>query len=323
MGEAGDRRWLGATQVDAARESDLAREIAEHYPQLGRVAARHASSSVHDVVEVTADAGRFAVKLYRAGLRSPADVQWEVDLHRHLLAGGAPVARLISGVNGFVELLHVDGAARMAVLAEWAPGAKPNPGEPTFRLLGRAAAAIHAAADEFTSTLPRAPRTVQTEVRQHLARLRPLLEDVDRWDDAVAAANTVERALSRGLERGICHVDLTLDNVHVDGDTITVFDFDYAAEHWRAWEPHGVYALSVTTSAPWWDCWRAGYAEIRTMAEEDERAVPYFQLMAEFEHTAWRLGLTPTSVAPSLRPDDLRGIVDGWTQWAHTQCAEL
>jgi Ser/Thr protein kinase RdoA (MazF antagonist) len=323
VSQAGDQRWSGAPHVDAARESDLAREIAEHYPQLGRVAARLAYSSVHDMVEVTADAGRFAVKLYRAGLRSPAEVQWEVDLHRHLLASGAPVARPHSGVNGFVELLHVDGAARMAVLAEWAPGAKPSPGEHTFRLLGRAAAAIHAAADEFTSTLPRVPRTVHTEVRQYVARLRPLLEDVDRWDDAVAAAKTVERVLSSGLERGICHADLTLDNVHIDGDTITVFDFDNAAEHWRSWEPHGVYALSVITSRPWWDCWRAGYAEIRTMAEEDERAVPYFQLMAEFEHTAWKLGLTPTSVAPSLRPDDLPGIVDGWTEWAHTQCAEL
>ena len=50
----------------------------------------------------------------------------------------------------------------------------------------------------------------------------------------------VEQQTTEAVDWGFCHGDLTLDNVHIDGDTITVFDFDYAAEHWRAWEPHGV-----------------------------------------------------------------------------------
>jgi Ser/Thr protein kinase RdoA (MazF antagonist) len=71
---------------------ELEREVASRYPQLGEIEARLAYSSVHDMVEVRAGGDRYALKLYRPGVRSVDDVQWEAALHRHLLAKGAPAS---------------------------------------------------------------------------------------------------------------------------------------------------------------------------------------------------------------------------------------
>ena len=43
-------------------------------------------------------------------------------------------------------------------------------------------------------------------------------------------------------------MDLTLDNVHRNGDTLTVFDFDSSGKCWRAIEPHGVMRYSMEFS---------------------------------------------------------------------------
>lgn len=319
---ASDPRLLGS--LDGSRLGHpalLASEIGRHYPHLGSVEARHAYSSVHDMVEVVAGGSRYALKVYRPRVRSFEDVQWEVDLHWHLLAAGAPVARLLEGSAGFIEMIHVGGDdPRMAVLSEWAPGSKPRPTEQTYRLLGVAAGQIHAAVDEFASSRPGRVSTLDTEVDEQLVLLRPALEAIGRWDDAVGLGDLIRRFVTDDLERGICHNDLTLDNIHIDGDRIVVFDFDSAGEHWRASEPQGLYHHSVRTDGPWWTSWLAGYSQIRQMSELDQRAVPYFVLMHQLENTAWKLGLTPTSVGAQLGDTELEHCVDEWLAWSERHC---
>ena len=272
------------------------------------------------MVEVVAGGVRYALKVYRPGVRSPDQVQWEVDLHRHLMAAGAPVAHLVGGSAGFVETIDVGGARRLAVLSHSAPGTKPKPTEETYRLLGRAAAEIHEACDDFATSPPWRVSTLDTEVHDQLALLRPALGRIGRWDAAAGLAKVISRFISDQLERGICHNDLTLDNVHIDSDRITVFDLDSAGEHWRASEPQGLYHSSVLTDRPWWTIWLASYTAVRPMSEADQRAVPYFVLMQQFENTAWKLGLTPTSVGEQLGEDQLEERVDQWVAWAASHC---
>jgi Ser/Thr protein kinase RdoA (MazF antagonist) len=273
------------------------------------------------MVEVVAGESRYALKVYRPGVRSSDDVQWEVDLHRHLMSAGAPVARLLEGSAGYIETVDIDGDPRMAVLSEWARGSKPPPTEATYRLLGEAAGQIHAAVDDFVSARPGRVSTLDTEVEDQLVLLRPALEDIGRWDDAEGVGDVLRRFVTDDLERGICHNDLTLDNIHIDGDRIVVFDFDSAGEHWRASEPQGLYHYSVLTDGPWWTSWLAGYSRIRQMSEVDQRAVPYFVLVHQLENTAWKLGLTPTSVGAQIRAADLHERIDQWLAWSASQCA--
>jgi Ser/Thr protein kinase RdoA (MazF antagonist) len=229
--------------------------------------------------------------------------------------------RWVGTVASALPLTHVADQPRAAVMSRWAPGAKPTASRETYRLLGRTAASFHVAADTYRPARPRPEADVRTEVGEPLERLRPLLQDADRWDEAQSLALRFERFVGEaGLERGICHNDLTLDNVHIDGGDLHVFDFDSARVHWRASEPQGVFHCGVLSGNPWGECWRDGYTTIRPLSAIDEAAVPWFVLMFQFENTAWKLGLMPTSARLYLRPDQLSAIVDGWSAWSRDHC---
>jgi Ser/Thr protein kinase RdoA (MazF antagonist) len=61
-----------------------------------------------------------------------------------------------------------------------------------------------------------------------------------RWQPAVSLGERLKRRLAEpSLDWGICHMDLSLDNVH-RAENVTVFDFDSAGTCWRAVEPWAV-----------------------------------------------------------------------------------
>ena len=307
-----DTRLLGGQADSSIDHGALRREVVRCYPDLDVLDVRHVYTSVHDMVEVRAAGGRYALKLYRHGVRTAADVRWEVDLHRHLLAAEAPVPALLVAADGYVAELHLGDQRRLAVMSAWAPGAKPRPSETTYRLLGRAAAQVHVAADELTSVRPPRTTTLATEIDQQLELLRPALQRQGVWHDAQTLAEKLRAGITPDLERGICHNDLTLDNVHIEDDQIWVFDFDSAGQGWRASEPQGVYEFTALTGRPWWTSWLSGYREVRSFDEAGHRALPFFVVTFHLENTAWKLGLTPTSVGKQLDERDLAPMVARW-----------
>ena len=317
-----DRRWRSASPGAETGDEELSSAVAASYPALGPVQARVVYSSVHDVAEVVTGGTRYALKLYRPGVRSHAEVDWETGLQLHLAAAGVPVMAPVTGASGTpVEPVRLRGATQWAVLSPWAPGAKPSPSADTYRLLGRLAASIHAAAEDYSPRGDRRRSDMASEVWVHLEAMRPLLQTVRRVELACRLAERLEKFLEgRVLERGICHGDLTLDNLHIDGDRAYAFDFDSSSDTWRAWEPQGVFHFSVLSGGPWWKNWLEGYTSVRPFALADQAAVPWFVLMFEFENTAWRLGLTPTSVGADLGEADLAAVVDRWADWVDHHC---
>lgn len=314
-----DPRWVTEDLPTVSRRG-LEAAVARTWPSLGKATIERLYSSGHDVVELLGSTGHYALKCYRPGVRSEERLQWEVELHHHLFLHEAPVMPLVEGRSGYLETLQVDGQQRHAVLSHWAPGTKPRPSETTYHLLGRAAGLIHRAADSFRSAHTPV-RDLETELDAYLVLLRPALEAAGRLDRVSELAERVRGRLSNpSLSRGICHNDLTLDNVHVDGEDLFVFDLDYAGEHWRASEPQGVFHYAQITGRPWWDCWKAGYRTIQSFADADERAVGWFVPLFQFENLAWKLGLTPTSVGVTMSPRGVPGIVDDWVRWVNTHC---
>jgi Ser/Thr protein kinase RdoA (MazF antagonist) len=222
-----------------------ASQLASRY-KLHDVGLRHLGTPVNDVFAVTAAEGEFALKLYHRNRITNA-VQWEIDLLIHLHCRGAPVARPIRGEAGYLERLTVDGQQHVAVLFTWAAGSKPIPGYQTYGLLGEAAARIHRAADGFTPSSARENYDAAVLVDEQLQRMNRLLVQAGRWRQAVALGERLKRRLAEpNLDRGICHMDLTLDNVHLAED-LTVFDFDSAGTCWRAVEPWGVLGVAASS----------------------------------------------------------------------------
>lgn len=273
----------------------------------------HLNTLVNDVVAVTAESGKFVLKLYNPRARTGKDVRWELDLVTHLVAHGAPAARPVRGEHGYVETVTVDGQERVAAVFEWAPGGKPEPSRETYVLLGEAAARVHQAADAFRSAWTRFAHDADNLIDGQIERMRRHLTAAGRYDEVAALGARLKGRISDpALDEGICHMDLTLDNVHVHDGMLTAFDFDSAGYCWRAIEPYGVLRFSDDYFRDWLD----GYRSVRPFSAADEKAVSAFAVIADMETVAWKLGVAPTSRGEPLMTDkDLPETVDGWLDW--------
>ena len=125
-----------------------------------------------------------------------------------------------------------------------------------------------------------------------------------RWRDAVgvgpAEAEVLGRAtdlLRRNLSEygsgpevfGLVHADLRLANLLVDGDTITVIDFDDCGFGWYMYD-FGT-AVSFFEDDPavpsWQDAWTAGFRTRRELPASDEQMLPSFVLLRRLLLLAW------------------------------------
>ncbi|MDP2788980.1 MAG: phosphotransferase [bacterium] len=293
---------------------NIQKHLEKHFG-LHNVVCENLNTSTNDIFLVTTPTDRFALKLYNPQSRTVADVQWELELIIHLIKNGVPVVKPISGKNGYVETFVVDGQDRAAVLFEWARGEKPKPTKDTYKLLGKAAAQIHQAATTFTSSLSRHNHKYDATklIDEQLKRMEKHLIAAGKWPKMLELGERLKNIVANPvLDWGICHMDLTLDNVYRDGDTITVFDFDSAAKCWRALEPHKVLRLSKE----YFEAWLEGYRSVRPFKKLDEETVATFGIIGDLRVVAWDLGVARSSRGtPKIGIPGLADIVDGWLDW--------
>ncbi len=261
-------------------------------------------SYVNDVYRIETSAGGVCfLKIARRSWRNAEDVGWNVALQQHLRRHHVSVAEPVPQRNGeIVCVLDAPEGQRAAVLYKATPGTKPRPPvlPELYARVGAATARMHDALDDFDEPCPRPGRTtpwlIERSGRIIVASLHRAGADrafVDHFSQRLAADICTRAA---GLDWGVCHGDLTLDNLIVDHDgTISFFDFDLAAPAWRASDPSGVYAWSLEdpTARPLWEAFLAGYRSERSFTVADEAAVPtlaaaydLWDLAHEIEH--WR-----------------------------------
>lgn len=254
-------------------------------------------SYANDVFRVTtADRGEYYLKVHRRDWRSAPDVAWGLRVQGHLLTHGVSVARPIERRDGStLTVLHAPEGERAAVLYAQAPGAKPQRplSAELYTTFGQAAARLHTALDTLPDTSGRPPDDVETLVLSPGRILRTLFDPASDGRHQIDAtvqhlAREIDRRAS-GLDRGICHGDLTLDNLTVTEDgAITFYDFDLAALSWRVRDPCGVFAYSrqVPEARDFWAAFLTGYRAVREFRDEDERATPLMYAVQQF----WDLG---------------------------------
>ncbi len=275
---------------------------------------RNLNTLANYAIEVTSPTGHFALKIYNRASRIATEIQWEIDLTLHLINNGAPVAKPVVGKdNGYLQTFVIDGQDRVAVLFEWAAGEKPKAEHSTYVLLGKAAALIHNAADTFTSELPREKYDIHELIDDQLERMKaPLIESGELQRIFNLTKRLRKIIANPSLDYGIIHNDLTLDNIHRNGDTITVFDLDSAGESWRAAEPWGV----LRFSEDYFKAWLEGYRSVRGFSQDDEKAVAAFGIVEDIRNVVWKLGFARSSRGkPLLQTKDLSNVVDEWLEW--------
>jgi Ser/Thr protein kinase RdoA (MazF antagonist) len=290
------------------RQSVLADEalspiIAREYRQFGEIqACRFFYQGLNDIYQVRANGQKFMLRVYRAGWRSNADVAYEVDLLNYVCARGVEVARPVPRQNGefFFELPAPEGP-RQAVLFTFAPGGEMRYNEEQARLFGRTLAGLHNALAGFNSPHDRFKLDLDHLLREPLRLIEPLYRErpAHEWDYLSGLAGKFEARLQeferRGLERGVCHGDPHLGNVHYEPETglTTLLDFDCAgADGYRAYELAVFYwasreRLEKAKSKPVWEAYLDGYTGVRPLSPVDIEAVPLFVALRQF----WMMGI--------------------------------
>lgn len=248
----------------------------------------------NDVYRVETGDRRLVLKVYGAGWRRDTEIRYEIDLLRHLAAQNIAVASPIPGSDGdALHHINLAGATRQAVLFAYADGEKPSPPFTTemYRRQGMATAALHRAADTFTSAHHRSPLDLACLIDRPLQLITSLdIDDVARDTLAAIGAFLRERITElahRGLDWGACHGDLTFDNVHITASGETVwYDFDSGGPGWRAIDLQG-WALASPERQADWRAFLDGYRSVRPLGDHDIATAPYMWLARVF----WGIGV--------------------------------
>ncbi|GIF74384.1 phosphotransferase enzyme family protein [Asanoa siamensis] len=258
--------------------------------------ARLLRTLVNDVYRVETGQGSLVLKLYRHG-RSVTEVAWEADLAAHLADRGVPVTRALPLAHGApVGTLDAPEGERAYLLWEWAPGALPGAAldDRTASTFGRTIATFHTAAADAPPPPGRGPHG-----EPPLDALRAAVDPADRKLLDLLAAALPERIAAAGLERGICHGDVSLDNVHRDGDRLVLYDLDRAGGDWLAADLTGV------ATTPWWPAFLAGYRDVRPFGATAVAALPWLTVRNLLANLRFHLVDKPT-----FRGTD--SIGEGW-----------
>ena len=301
--------WLRGTIPKLYIVTNIKEQIEQCY-ELNNVTYEDLKTLANDVLKVTSDEGKFALKIYNPNSRTKDEVAWEIELTLHLIKNNVPVIKPVAGKQGYVSTFNIDGKERTVVLSEWAAGEKPAPSEETYFLIGKAAAKIHEAAETFNQPTTREIYDVEYLIDHQLLLIQDVLNEVNLWQEVKDLTDRLKQHLKKlKLDIGICHIDLTLDNVHIADGKVIIFDFDSAAVCWRAYEAWG-----VLKTAQWrFDAWLKGYRTIRSFSRDDEKAVACFAIIGDIANTVWKLGFAKSSRGePLLKTSELPSVVDEW-----------
>lgn len=194
-----------------------------------------------------------------------------------------------------------DGVERYVVHFDMVAGAEPDEntvGTTDFHTLGCITAALHDHARQWQRPAEFSRFAWDWE---HSLGEKPRW---GRWRDAVGVgaqeAAVLDRAQQLLRDRlteygtgpdtfGLVHADLRLANLLVDGDTITVIDFDDCGFGWYFYDfGTAVSFFEDHPSVPeWQDAWVTGYRSRRPLAARDEDMLASFVLLRRLLLLAW------------------------------------
>ena len=241
-------------------------------------------SLVNDVYKVVGPDEAYVFKLYKRG----SEVRWEAEFAEHLSDVGLEVPRVVPMKDGSgVGVLETAEGQREFMLLTFVGGRKPQPpfdGD-LFRSYGELVAAFHDAADGFTSSAARRPADLPHQLDEPLAQILPLLEpgDAKLIGDLADAVRKKITQLSDDLSRGVCHGDVSLDNILIGPAGLTIHDFDLSAEGYRAADFTGA------ASTPNWESFQAGYTAKRPIPAADLEAIPWLAVVGSIANLRFHL----------------------------------
>jgi len=240
-------------------------------------------SLTNDVYQVTAAGEKYVLKVYGHGWRSFGEIAWEVDLLDHLSASGLPVDPAVLRADGeAIGTIAAPEGRRHTVLVPFAGGKKPDgPSPDLYQEFGRVMALLYQVSNSFVPRYTRRPLDLAHYLEPALVLIPPRLvhrpEDLEFVLQLVARARERITVLAPELDWGICHGDVSLDNIHVlDDGRIILYDLDLGGPGWRSSDPYGVMMWLVRGTPQHFKAFLAGYRQVRPLTEANLEAMAWF-----------------------------------------------
>jgi Ser/Thr protein kinase RdoA (MazF antagonist) len=250
------------------------------------------------------DGDRSAIlRVHRVGYHSRSDIESELTWLAALREeSGVATSEAVPNTDGErITTVVVDGAERHAVLFHVVPGIEPDDvalGTTDFETLGAITARMHEHARSWT---PPAGFHRFSWDWEHTLGDAPRW---GRWQDGIGVGPVEEAALGAAVEVvrerlaaygtaadrfGLVHADLRLANLLVEGDLVTVIDFDDCGLSWFMYD-FGT-AVSFIEHDPrlpeWQAAWLRGYRSVTTLSAEHEAMLPTFVMLRRLLLVAW------------------------------------
>ena len=255
---------------------------------------------------------RYAVRVHRSAYHSDASLACELEWMAALRNRGLSIPKVIASSDGhfFTRHSHPDAPGERQIdVLEWLPGSPMGTSEEglvargeeaiaQMRRLGELMARMHSFTAQWEG-LSTASRHVWDS--EGLAGEAPLWGRF--WDFAplaeseravlIAARDAAREDLAR-LDTGpetfsLIHADLVPENVLVDGETLSVIDFDDSGFGWHMFDL--ATALQFLVDQPDYHDLRTallgGYRQHRTLSADLEAQLPLFLFLRSSTYLGW------------------------------------
>lgn len=258
------------------------------------------------------DGTRHILRLHRPHYQSRTAISSELAWLRALAATtDIPVPKPLPGVDG--ELFQEVAPDRFAALFRFEPGREPQPEEDLvglFGVLGRYAATAHLHIETWEQ-----PERFVRPIWDAIGLLEPaglwgdwrkaphvegeVLEDLLALDTALRQRL---HAYGTDIDRfGLIHADMRLGNLLVDGERVTLLDFDDCGFGWFLYDLAA--SLSFFETSPQVPAlirsWLTAYMQIRPLKTEDVAMIDTLILLRRMALLAWISSHADTDLAKS------------------------
>ena len=262
------------------------------------------------------------LRIYRPGGRSPLEIHselaWMSALQQDSPALLPDVIPTLSGA-AVLEITREPLDPCHCVLFSCAPGSEPEGDQLAawFPRLGAITARLHRHARGWPVPAwfvrPRWDLATTLGDRPHWGSWQASVTDAEERRQTRRLADVVIKRLSDfgdGPARfGLVHADLRLANLLVDGERITVIDFEDCGFSWYLYDL--ACALTFNEGRPdvreLIEAWVAGYREVQPLSRADEQEIDTFLMLRRLMLSAYA-GLRPdTDLAEQMRADGYSG----------------